>query len=30
MSLQSFSNWDTGNTSSCPWPQRFFTSFSVM
>ena len=30
MSPQSFSNWDTGKTSSCPWPQRFFTSFSVM
>ena len=29
MSPQSFSNCVTGNTSSCPWPQRFFTSLSV-
>ena len=30
MSPQSFSNCATGKTSSWPWPQRFFTSFSVM
>ena len=30
MSPQSFSNCATGYTSSWPWPQRFFTSLSVM
>ena len=30
MSPQSFSNWQTGKTSSWPWPQRFLTSLRVM
>ena len=30
MSPHSFSNWATGKTSSWPWPQRFFTSLSVI